>query len=216
MGRSTVQIRISGPVPDGLTVIETMRAEADGTIRLWPLHLVRLQRDCAAVDFPLDHDRVAAVIADLPQGTALRVRLTVDAVGTMIVMHQPLPRNPDSWIVAISPVRLDSRDPWLGIKTSHRPVYDAARAGMPDNCDEVILLNERDELCEGTITNLFLRRGDKLLTPPLQSGLLPGVMRQALLDSGQATEAVLYPDDLQTGQLIMGNALRGLIDARLV
>ena len=54
-----------------------------------------------------------------------------------------------------------------------------------------------------------------MLTPPLTSGLLPGVLRQSLLDQGAAREAVLLPGDLERGDLFMGNALRGLIPARL-
>jgi para-aminobenzoate synthetase/4-amino-4-deoxychorismate lyase len=57
------------------------------------------------------------------------------------------------------------------------------------------------------------RRG-VLLTPPLASGALPGVLREDLLAAGQAVEAVLWPDDLTHG-FLLGNALRGLIPVRL-
>jgi para-aminobenzoate synthetase/4-amino-4-deoxychorismate lyase len=56
------------------------------------------------------------------------------------------------------------------------------------------------------------RRG-VLLTPPLASGALPGVLREQLLAAGQAVEAVLLPDDLAQG-FLLGNALRGLIPVR--
>lgn len=210
-----MQIRLHEPLPEVLTVIETMRAEADGTIRLWPLHLARLRRDCAAVGFPLDEARVAAELAGLPRGASLRVRLTVDARGHVALTSAPLPPNPAEWRVAISAHRLSSADPWLRIKTSHRPAYAAARASMPLGCDEAILLNERGEVCEGTIASLFLRREGRLLTPALACGLLPGVLRAALLETGEAEEAVLAPADLGEGILYCGNALRGLIPARL-
>lgn len=211
-----MQIRIPQPVPEGLTVIETMRAEADGTIRLWSLHLDRLRRDCAAVGFSLDEAAVAAELARLPRGMVLRLRLTVDAFGQAEVTHQPLPPNPRLWKVVISGVTLDSGNPWLRVKTSHRPDYEAARADLPPDCDEAILLNERGELCEGTITNLFLRKDGRLHTPALSCGLLPGILRQSLLARGEAQEAVLTPADLEEGQIFCGNALRGLIPARIV
>ncbi len=210
-----MQGRIPGPVPKGLTVFETMRAE-HGRIALWPLHRDRLRRDCAAVGFPLDQAAVEDALTGLPQGQVLRVRLTVDAAGAVGVTHQPLPPNPDFWRVAMSPLRLDSGNPWLRIKTSHRPVYDRARAALPEGADEAILLNERGEVCEGTITSLFLRRGDRFLTPPLACGLLPGVLRRSLIEAGEVQEARLSPGDLDKGDLFMGNALRGLIPARLV
>lgn len=210
-----MQIRIPEPVPAGLTVIETMRAE-HGRIALWPLHLARLRRDCAAVGYPLDEAALADLLAAVPPDEGpLRVRLTVDRAGRTQMTHQPLPPNPPRWRVALSSLRLTSDDPWLSVKTSHRPVYDAARAALPEGCDEAILLNQRDEVCEGTITNLFLRRGDLLLTPPLTSGVLPGVLRASLLASGKAHEARLTIRDLSDGDLFCGNALRGLIPARL-
>ena len=212
-----MEIILRRPFPQGLTIIETMRQEADGSIPLWPLHRARLCRDCAAVGFVLDEaeaERIALVRR--PDAGVLRVRLTVDAAGQIATTHAALPPNPPDWRVILSDERLDSADPWLGIKSSHRPAYDAARAALPEGIDEAILLNERGEICEGTITNLFLRRDGVLLTPPLACGLLPGVLRQSLLDQGAAREAVLTPADLDRGDLFLGNALRGLIPARLV
>ncbi|GGF63619.1 hypothetical protein GCM10011402_14640 [Paracoccus acridae] len=211
-----MQGRIPGPVPEGLTVFETMRAEPDGRIALWPLHLDRLRAGCATVGFALDEARVMAVLAGLPRGRVLRARLAVDAAGQVALTHQPLPPNPDLWRVVVSDLRLDSGDPWLRVKTSHRPIYDRARATLPAGVDEAILLNERGEVCEGTITSLFLRKGARLLTPPLSCGLLPGVLRRSLVEAGRAEEARLMPDDLRDGEFLMGNALRGLIPARLI
>ena len=210
-----MQIRISEPVPPGLKVIETMRVEPDGRIALWPLHLERLRRDCAAVRFALDEDQVRRALASLPCGQVLRARLTVDDHGRAVVAHQHLPPNPTHWTVMLSPISSKSGDPWLRIKSTYRVPHDAARAAMPKGHDEAILLNERGEICEGTITNVFLRRRGRLLTPPLSCGLLPGVLRQSLLDRGEAEEAVLSTEDLYAADLFCGNALRGLIPARL-
>jgi para-aminobenzoate synthetase/4-amino-4-deoxychorismate lyase len=70
------------------------------------------------------------------------------------------------------------------------------------------------QLTEGSFTNLFVDRGGKLLTPPLSAGLLPGVLRAELIDSGRAVEAALTRADLNHG-FFVGNALRGLIPATL-
>ncbi len=105
---------------------------------------------------------------------------------------------------------------WLGHKTTNRALYDQARAGLPVGIDELIFVNERGEVCEGTITNVFVQEGDRLLTPPLASGLLPGVLRAELLDTGRAVEAVLTLPDLEHAEAIFcGNSLRGLIRATL-
>lgn len=213
-----MEIRLCDPFPAGLTLFETMRQEADGRVLLWPLHLARLRRGCRAVGFPFDDDAAIRPLgaALSPTGGVMRLRLSIDARGHVEVTRQPLPENPPQWHAVLSEIRLDSADPWLAIKSSHRATHDRVRAALPEGVDEAILQNERGEICEGTITNLFLRHDGLLLTPPLAAGLLPGVMRQDLLDSGAAREAVLGPDDLAGGEVLMGNALRGLIPTRLL
>jgi para-aminobenzoate synthetase/4-amino-4-deoxychorismate lyase len=79
----------------------------------------------------------------------------------------------------------------------------------------VIFLNERDELTEGSRTNIFIGRNGKLVTPPLTSGVLDGVLRRELIDRGECTEAVLSLDDLE-GEMFLGNSLRGLIPAQRI
>ena len=88
---------------------------------------------------------------------------------------------------------------------------------MPECAQEVILLNEEALVCEGSITNIFLPRDGLLLTPPLSCGLLPGVLRQSLLESGAATEERLTLHDLRSADsFYVGNSLRGLISARFI
>ncbi|RUX12355.1 hypothetical protein EOA27_20175, partial [Mesorhizobium sp. M2A.F.Ca.ET.037.01.1.1] len=115
-------------------------------------------------------------------------------------------------------VRLDSGDTLLRHKTSRRDAYQHARAEyLASRADEVLLANERGELCEGTITNLFADLGNgPLATPRLDCGLLPGILRGELLDEGRAVEAIYSFDDLKAAKAIfVGNSLRGLIPARL-
>ena len=103
-------------------------------------------------------------------------------------------------------------------KTTRRQVYEAARAEFSrEEADEVLLLNQRGEVCEGTITNVFIDIGEPVLvTPALDCGLLPGVLRGEMLEQVTAREAVLTEADLRAAKAIyVGNSLRGLIRARL-
>lgn len=77
---------------------------------------------------------------------------------------------------------------------------------------EVLFTDTEGRLTEGSFTCLFVERDGKLLTPPLARGLLPGVLRRALIEEGRAVEADLTPADLSGGFLI-GNSLRGLMRA---
>ncbi|KKL52085.1 hypothetical protein LCGC14_2289020 [marine sediment metagenome] len=206
--------------PPGLQIIETLRHDAgEGPVR-GDLHLERLRRTCARLGFAYSGDAVMAALSRVPRDTVRRVRLTVDAAGRVAMTSTPLGANAALWRVALSPVRLSSQDPWLALKTTQRAIYDTARASLPRGLDERVFLNERDELCEGTITNLFLVRDGTLLTPAAQSGLLPGVLRASLLAEGRAREAVLTLRDLRAATarngLFMGNSARGLIRASLI
>ena len=144
----------------------------------------------------------------LPDCSA-RIRLTVDATGKDEWQVSPMPPAKAEWRVGLAAERLRSGDPWLRVKSTKREVYDQARAALPEGLDEVLFLNERGEICEGTITTVFFDRGQGMRTPPLSSGLLPGVLRAEL----GCPEEVLRAEHLPGTRLWVGNALRGLIPA---
>jgi len=117
---------------------------------------------------------------------------------------------------AISASRVDSADLFLFHKTTRRELYDREWQEYADRLgtDEVIYLNERGELAEGSRTTIFIERDGKLLTPQLGAGLLPGTLRAQLLAEGKVEEAVLTLADLQSADAIfLGNSVRGLVAA---
>lgn len=205
----------------GFELIETMRWEpATGFLRL-ERHLDRLRRSAGTLGFACEPARVSEALADAVGGASgpLRVRLALGQDGGCSVSTQPFEPLPagNVWTLRIAETRLTSDDPLLRHKTSRRAAYLKARAEFPaEAAGEVILLNERGELCEGTITNIFVEAGDgTLLTPALVCGLLPGALRAELLEAGRAREAILTPADLARGsRIFVGNSLRGLIAAK--
>jgi para-aminobenzoate synthetase/4-amino-4-deoxychorismate lyase len=126
--------------------------------------------------------------------------------------------------LTLSPHRTNSADPFLRHKTTHRPLYnDELTRSRAEGFDEVLFLNERNQLTEGAISNLFVElpaepdRAGKLLTPPLSSGVLPGILRRHLLDTHpDLDERTLTLADLEPpNTLWLGNSLRGLRQAKL-
>ena len=202
-------------------LIETLRFEpANGFLRL-DLHLQRLQSSAKELGFLFDEAAIRAQLQSHATGDqALRVRLCLMPDGKADIItapFQPLSINAH-WTLAIAETRLSSTDTLLRHKTTRRQIYEAARAEFTAaQADEVLLLNEKGELCEGTITSLFIDTGnDMLLTPPLECGLLNGVLRQELLQQGKAKTAHLTLPDLQNAHRIFaGNSLRGLIPAQI-
>lgn len=206
--------------PADLSLIETMRWEPEtGFLRL-DQHMRRLKRSADALGFLQPDDPKAALEGAVAGDLPLRVRLTVTYRGKIEVTTSPFEPVPDDriWRLRIAQQRLASDDAFLRHKTSRREVYEAARAEFSsEEADEVLLLNERGELCEGTITNLFVEAEDgQFLTPALSSGLLPGVLRAELIREGKARSEMLKPAALANRRLFVGNSLRGLIQAELV
>lgn len=147
-----------------------------------------------------------------PPGRPARLRVLCGPDGLAAPEVSDLPPPIALWRVGVAAQRLRSDDPWLRIKSTRRAGYDAARRDLRDDLDEVLLLNERGEVCDGSITTLFFDRGHGMRTPPAASGLLPGVLRAKMMAEG-LREEVLLPADLPHLRLWLGNALRGLSPA---
>lgn len=203
------------------SLIETLRFEPGIGFTRLRLHLARLERSARRIAFPAPsaaREKLEEAVTGAT--TPLRVRLTLDAAGRIDVTSATFtPLAPDTiWKIRIAAQRLDSADKLLRIKTTRREVYEAARAEYPaSEADEVLMLNERDEVCEGTITSVFLDDGSGLLrTPPISCGLLAGVLRTELICQRKAHVGRISLADIAGGKLYMGNSLRGLIPAVLV
>jgi para-aminobenzoate synthetase/4-amino-4-deoxychorismate lyase len=121
--------------------------------------------------------------------------------------------EPDEQVeVALTLLPVDADDFRLRHKTSDRRFYDAAREAA--GTFEVVFEGKDGFLTEGSFTSLFVERDGKLITPSLARGLLPGILRQRLLEEGQAVEGDLRAEDL-AAPFYIGNAVRGLVEARL-
>jgi para-aminobenzoate synthetase/4-amino-4-deoxychorismate lyase len=116
--------------------------------------------------------------------------------------------------------RADSSLPWLFHKTTRRTLYNQAHvraqaAGLFD----VIFCNERDEITEGCITNIFILKDGVYSTPPLECGLLDGIMRKQLLAVKEKTpvfERVLFKTDiLEADKIFLSNSVRGVVPAQI-
>jgi branched-chain amino acid aminotransferase len=118
----------------------------------------------------------------------------------------------------LSPDRRDPRGPLVGIKTisyaGERLLLARARAAGADEC---LRRNLEGRVCEGTRSNVFLIEGDRLVTPPLTEGLLPGVTRWFLLtiarDAGLTPreEEVPVPRLLAADEAFLTSTLRGVV-----
>ncbi|MCE9521511.1 MAG: chorismate-binding protein, partial [Alphaproteobacteria bacterium] len=204
---------------ESVRLIETLRwVEGEG-FHLIERHLRRLAASCRYFGFRFDE---AAIRSDLSWAVRAchgvqRVRLTLGVRGDTQVQAEAitLPAPETVWRYEMAAARSDSRDWRFYHKTTSRALYDDTLASQraATGCDEVVFLNERGEVTEGSRTNLFIERDGVWLTPPLSSGVLDGCLRRELIENGpqRVVERVLFPADLASGTVWFGNSLRGLM-----
>ena len=152
---------------------------------------------------------------------AQRVRLTLAKSGAITVRSVPLlPPAAEMLTVAIADETVDSRNPFLRHKTTVRAQYNDAlkRIEALPSCFDLLFFNERGELTEGARTNVYVVRDGRWYTPPLECGVLNGVMRRALMATHEPRieERTLLREDLESAdELYLSNAARGLFRVRL-
>jgi para-aminobenzoate synthetase/4-amino-4-deoxychorismate lyase len=202
-------------------LIETMLW--DGEFRLLRLHLRRLEASALYFSFDFERELVEArlrqLAASFVSGERYRVRLLLAWSGELTLTSQAFPVESSRGLIRLANHRSSSTDVFFRHKTTRRALYDQkyteARA---EGLDDVVFLNEKGEVTEGAISNVFVERSGKLLTPPLECGVLDGVYRRHLLETrDDAAERVLTVDDLRVADAIyLCNAIRGIYEVKLL
>lgn len=155
-----------------------------------------------------------------------KIRLTLQVENNLLLL-----KNIESQALyetqgnAISPIKLtiyqdgfkDSRSPFSNFKTANRLLYhESLRYAQTQGCDQAIILNERNEIVETSICNIFLVKEGCIFTPPLSSGCVDGVMRRIMMEENEVIEKIICPEDLNSVHLIfLTNAVRGRLKADL-
>ncbi|VVE83454.1 chorismate-binding protein [Pandoraea sputorum] len=221
-----LKARFLSALDPGFELFETMQATRASGVAHLARHLSRLQKSAQYFGFTFDEaalrEQLDAVVATLSEDDIHRVRLALSHNGTAAITHGVLsPLHGDAVKVLLADVSQTTRadDLFLRHKTTVRARYDAAwKAAEAQGAFDVLFFNDRGELTEGGRSTVFVKRNGIWMTPPLSSGVLPGVMRSVLLDdpSWAAVEAVITRDDLRSVQaIVVCNALRGALPATI-
>ncbi|MGE8488724.1 MAG: aminodeoxychorismate synthase component I [Paraburkholderia nemoris] len=221
---------LTGAEP-GFELFETMYATREEGVRHLSRHLARLSSSAATLGFKFDDanaisSEIATKCASLPSHTPHRMRLALSKNGTIQITAAVLtPLAEPTAGVLLGPDHAfpatDAADPLLHHKTTRRAEYDRGwREAEAKGAFDTLFFNAQGELTEGGRSNVFVKLAGRWWTPPLASGVLPGVMRSVLLEDAselQAGERVLTRTDLQNAEALMVcNALRGAVPARIV
>jgi para-aminobenzoate synthetase/4-amino-4-deoxychorismate lyase len=203
-------------------LIETFRWDpTEGFIRL-ANHLDRLTRSALQLGFVIERAKIECELSNYEKKQlktyAHRIRLVLTRAGSIHIAASPLPATPQAKLrVCIAEARLDPANPFLRHKTSLRDVYETAFSRATDTgFDEAIFLNTRGDIAEASRNTVFIAVDGRLLTPPLSSGVLPGVLRHILIARGDATEQILTLSHIEKAdRFFLGNSLHGLREGLL-
>jgi para-aminobenzoate synthetase/4-amino-4-deoxychorismate lyase len=210
-------------LPNTFEIFETIYATRENGCRHLERHLARLRASSAYFGYPYTEElaRAGAIAACtvLPAGQPHRLRLALQADGEIVVHTAPLAplEGPVELLLSNEPV--DSTALFARHKTNIRSRYDAAwKLAESVGAFDTLFFNERGELAEGGRSSVFVRVGGRWYTPPLSSGVLPGVMRALLLEdpAWNAIECPISRETLARAQeIVVCNALRGPLRATL-
>lgn len=223
-------------------VFRTMRM-ANGKIKCWPQQYQKLQADCLALDIlcPASNtleqelqqlardepDCVVKIIVSRGEG-GRGYRVPTSAFPNRVVLSAPLPDFPaeywyDGVKLHVCEIRLSHQPRLAGIKHLNRLENVLARMEWTDpSIPEGLLLDADGWVVEGTMSNIFMRLGKKLLTPDLSACGVNGLQRDRILKHaptlGLSVEVTQFnfPSLLQAEEIFVSNSLIGVWPVRQI
>lgn len=205
-------------------LFETMYAMRDDGVRHLDRHLQRLATSAVYFGFVFDEGKIRAALqaacVAFDDASARRLRFALRQDGSHTIQSAALTPLVEPVHILLAEEATDGQDLFLRHKTTIRTAYDAAwRAAEQQGAFDKVFCNAQGQVTEGGRSTLFVKLQGQWYTPPLSSGLLPGVMRSVVLDDPRwnAQERSLTLEDLRNAeQIFVCNALRGVVPAVIV
>jgi para-aminobenzoate synthetase/4-amino-4-deoxychorismate lyase len=220
---------LTSPTPE-FQLIETLRWEPETGYWLLKEHLQRLTDSASYFHFSFDTHEISQTLEATAATftTPNRVRLLLYRDGRLEITTTELPESKFSDplkavvltplpVVSFSNQKTDPESRYLFHKTTMRKTYDDARKLATElQLFEILFTNNREEVTEGSISNIFIEKDGMIFTPPLQCGLLNGTFRRVLLRQESVQERVLSRQDVDTADTVyVGNSVRGLVQVTI-
>ena len=200
---------------DYFEIFETMRYE-NGEIKFLDDHLARMKSASDYFLFKFNEKKIRKQLVESIPGVdrqkPKKIKLSLTKWGKIKVDLSDISKSAKNISAIISQSRIDSADKFRYFKTTNRKLYDDEFALYNSKrFYEVLYLNEKDEIAEGSRTNIFLRKNNTWFTPNLESGALPGIYRKYFIgNNSEVSEKTIKVDDLLSAdEVLLTNALRG-------
>lgn len=192
----------------------------EGQIQELEAHLKRLLKSAHFFGFPCDvraiHKQMEAICRDMRASVRVKLQLHGDGQCDIYCASLDVPKEPLR--IAMSTLKMESKNIFLQHKTSNRQVYDEEFLLYRNkNYYDVVFENERGEITECSRHNIFLKCGDQWFTPPLECGVLAGIRREQFMFEKNAKEKIMFKADLCTADEVwLTNSLRGAVRVEFI
>jgi para-aminobenzoate synthetase/4-amino-4-deoxychorismate lyase len=203
-------------------LIETMLFDS-GKISFFDEHIQRLKSAAEFFLFYLNErkllKRIKKSILHLDVNKKYVIRLLLEKWGGVEVEINDYPQPKNSNSIILSEHSVNSKDKFQYFKTTNRSLYFSEYCKFSANdFFDAIFLNERREITEGCITNIFIKKNEMWLTPPVTAGILPGIYRKYLLKTQPDTiETPITLKDLSEAEDVkLVNSVRGEVNINKV
>ena len=181
------------------SLIETILWESCCGFWLLPEHLARLRISAAHFSCQYNENdlqqKLDNCVKELSRAPHL-IRVLVNLDGQITLSVEPSSEDRRPVRAGLARQNIDIENDFIYHKTTRRELYDDAMVGM-NEYNEVLLWNAKDEVTESCTSNILFELEDKLYTPPISCGLLPGTLRSNLLEEGSVTERPILTHQLQ-------------------
>ncbi len=199
-------------------IIETMLF--DKNYKHLDLHLKRLKESAEYFDYKFDRTALMLRLNKLAESLThgrYKVRILLDESGKMQIAQTKLDDIAADYKITLSEHRTDSNDIFFFHKTTNRKLFERELKRTRDNgFFDVIFLNEKNEITEGSITNIYITKNGTTSTPPLECGLLNGTIRQHMIKRDEIKEKIITRDDLKNADAVyISNSIIGFKKASL-
>lgn len=150
---------------------------------------------------------------------ALKIMLSKENV---VFSMRANPYTPEQYekgfVLDISPVKRNETSSLVYYKTmNYGDCILEKRNAVAAGVDERLFLNTKDQICEGTVSNIFFVKQGKLYTPEIRCGLLPGILREYICETQHVEETIIYPEDLKEyEECFVTNSLMGIMPVRQI
>jgi len=199
-------------------LIETMLWKPDKGYFLLKPHLERLKSSAEYFNFRFDGKHIAKQLRSLEQqfknDQDYRIRLLLDRRGETEIDFSRTKGSSEAVKLKFSDKKVFSEDPFLYHKTTNRDLYNNEyKKWSKKGYFDVIFSNEKNQITEGAVSNIIIKKGRFYYTPPVACGLLDGVFRKSLFKKRDfpVKEKVLRKEDVRKAdEIYVVNSVRGM------